>query len=157
MSAVCVLTPIVIASWPAITAAVGGVAAALGFSVASASAGGQKSRQQGNRVETALPDSEVLEETIQRGQCITIQRGDGVSVRFERDERGRCSLCVSGQGQSKAQLKAIGDEVAGRFVQQFAYHKLVTQLKEHGCELIDEQTNADQSIRLRVRVHDSLV
>jgi hypothetical protein len=150
MSAVCVLTPIVIGSWPMIATAVGGVAASLGFSVASA-AGTREANESRNRVETELANSEVLEDGVSRGQSITIEK-DGVTVRIGRDERGRCTVCVAGDGLSKTELRAIGDEVSGRLIQQFAYHKLVTELKERRFEIVEEQMTADASIRMRVRV-----
>jgi hypothetical protein len=155
MSAICVLTPVVIASWPAISAAVGGVAAAMGFTLASSAPSAHSRETGGNRVETALPHSEILDESMRRGQEMVIER-DGLTVRFARDERGQCSLCVSGEGKSKAELRAIGDDVAGRFVQQFAYHKLMTELKQSGCTVIDEEATVDEAIRLRVRVHHSM-
>ncbi len=150
MSAVCVLTPIVIGSWPMIATAVGGVAASLGFSVASGSATGEPTESR-NRVETELANSEVLEDGVSRGQAITIEK-DGATVRIGRDERGRCSVCVAGDGLSKTQLKAIGEEVSGRLIQQFAYHKLVAELKERRFEIVEEQMTADKSIKMRVRL-----
>jgi hypothetical protein len=150
MSAVCVLTPIVIGSWPMIATAVGGVAASLGFSIAGGVDNDQAMRSH-NKVESELPNSEVIEESLSRGQSITIEK-DGVTVRIGQDERGRCTVCVSSESLSKAQMKAVGDEVSGRLIQQFAYHKLVTELKQRQFEIVDEQMTADDSIKLRVRV-----
>jgi hypothetical protein len=150
MSAVCVLTPIVIGSWPMIATAVGGVAASLGFSIASG-VGNESGTQAHNKVESALPNSEVIEESMSRGQSVIIEK-DGVTVRIGQDERGRCTVCVSSDNLSKAEMKAVGDEVSGRLIQQFTYHKLVTELKQRRFEIVDEQMTADESIKLRVRV-----
>jgi len=153
MSAVCVLTPIVIGSWPMIATAVGGVAASLGFSVVSGSheAGQEHSH---NRVESELANSEVIDEGVAHGQSITIGR-DGVSVRIGRDERGRCTVCVSSDNLSKTEMKAIGDEVSGRLIQQFTYHKLVTELKQRRFEIVEERLTDDASIQMRVRLGGS--
>lgn len=150
MSSVCVLTPIVIGSWPAISAAVLGAAGAMGFTVAS---GEHKLRADERRrsVETQVPNSEVVAEELSRGQRLVIEK-DGITIEFGVDERGRCTVCASGEGRSTAELRRIGEEVAGRVVQQFAYHKLVTELKTRGYRIDQESVTADQSIQLRVRL-----
>jgi len=148
MSAVCVLTPIVVGSWPMIVSAVSSVAACMGFNVAA----GALSEETGEtRVETEVPNSEVLAEAMEKGQSIVLDRA-GVRVEVTRDERGACKLCVTGRGHSHAALRKIGEEVAGRVVQQFAYHKLVTELKQRGYEVVEEDLLADESIQVRVRL-----
>jgi hypothetical protein len=143
------LTPIVIGSWPMIATAVGGVAASLGFSIASGTL--HDAERASNRVETELANSEVIEEGVAQGQSITIEK-DGVLVAIGRDERGRCTVCVSSENLSKAEMKAVGDEVSGRLVQQFTYHKLVTELKQRRFEIVEEQLTEDASIQMRVRL-----
>ncbi len=149
MSTVCVLTPIVVGSWPMIAAAVASAASALGFTVAGT---GEEQRSSGTlRVETEVPDSQVVAENLSRGQRIRIER-EGIAVEFGVDERGRCTVCVTGEGHSRAELKRLGDEVAGRVIQQFAYHKLMTELKRRNFRLVEESLQQDQSIQLRVRL-----
>ena len=150
MSTVCVLTPIVVGSWPAISAAVLGAAGTMGFTIAGIETDlGQSTRRA--TVETEVPNSEVVAETLARGEKIGIER-DGVRIEFGVDERGKCTVCVSGEGRSKSELRRIGDEVAGRIVQQFAYHKLVSELKNRGYRIDQESVQRDQSIQLRVRL-----
>jgi hypothetical protein len=150
MSSVCVLTPIVVGSWPAIASAALGAAAAMGFTVSSAER--EVARPQGPRtVEMEVPNSEVVAEGVARGQKLRIHR-DGVVIEIGVDERGKCTVCASGEGVSKAELRRIGEEVAGRVVQQFAYHKLVTELKSRGYQIAEESVQQDQSIQLRVRL-----
>lgn len=149
MSTVCVLTPMVVASWPTISLAVSGVAAAMGFTVVSPMQAKERLGQR--RVETDVPNSEVVEESMAPGQKIRIQRGD-VVVEFGRDERGACTVCVTGEKHSKVELEAIGQEVAGRLVQQFAYHKLMTELADRNFSVVEEHVDRDESIRVRVRL-----
>lgn len=150
MSTVCVLTPIVVGSWPSIASAVLGAAAAMGFTVASAE--GEVARAPGRRsVEMEVPNSEVVAESLARGEKVRIER-NGVSVEVGVDERGKCTVCASGEGLSTVELRRIGEEVAGRVVQQFAYHKLVTELKSRGYQVAEERLQQDQSIQLRVRL-----
>ena len=149
MSAVCVLTPLVIASWPAISAAVAAAAASLGF--ASVAPRLHQERAGPRTVTTPVENSEVLQEGLAPGQKIVLQRGD-LRVEVGQDQRGRCSVCVTGSaGHSDAELRKVGAQVAGRIVQQYTYNKLLTELKSRDYQLVDEQVLADQSIRIRVR------
>jgi hypothetical protein len=152
MSAVCVLTPMLIGAWPAIASAIAGVAGSLGFTVAGRS---QIERQDfagaSNTVETELAGSEILQDAAGSSQSMRIEK-DGVAIEFRRDERGRCTLCVSGP-LTKAKLEQLGRDVAGRVTQQFAYHKLVTELKKRNCSVVEEAVQQDQSIRVRIRLN----
>jgi hypothetical protein len=150
MSTVCVLTPIVIGSWPAIASAVTGVAAAMGFTVLAPHDVQKKTTNTRKRVESTIADSEIVEEMMDRGQKMRIQRDD-VIVEFGRDERGACTVCVTGEKHTKAELEQIGQEVAGRVVQQFAYHKLMTELKSRHYRIVEESVERDESIQVRVR------
>ncbi len=152
MSAVCILTPIVISSWPAISAAVCGAAAALGFSIRSEQLHQERLPPQSRRrgVETAVPHSEILVDQLVPAQTLTIERDD-VRVEIGRDERGACRVCVTGP-QSDAELRRIGQQVAGRIVQQFAYHKLMAELKKRSACVLEERVLADDSVQVRIRL-----
>ncbi len=150
MSTVCILTPIVIGSWPVIASAVAGAANAMGFAVVGSETTTDESSAE-TTVETAVPNSEVVAEEMKPGQKIRIVR-EGITVEFGIDERGACTVCVSGKGQTKADLKRIGDEVAGRVVQQFAYHKLMTELKKRNYDIVEEGVQEDDSIQVRVKL-----
>lgn len=149
MGAIIVLTPLVVSAWPAVAAAVMGAAASMGFSVPSPTVAEAKPRKR--QVETEIENSEVVSDELQRGERITIQRGD-IAIEFGRDHRGRCTVCVTGEAHSEKELKAIGEEVAGRVVQQFAYHKLMTELKRRNYSIVEEKVLQDQSIQVRVRL-----
>jgi hypothetical protein len=155
MGAILVLTPLVIASWPAITAAVVGAAAAMGFSVAGGTAAtlaqDAAAKPQKRKVEAELPNSEVIAEAMSRGQTMQIQKGD-ITIEIGRDERGACTICASGDKHSEKELKQIAEEVGGRIVQQFAYHKLMTELKRRSYSIVEEHVMQDQSIQVRVRL-----
>src|SRR5262245_14927529 len=140
MSTVCTLTPIVIGSWPAIASAVVGVASAMGFTVLTPQNVPEKTPTR-KRVESEVPNSEIIDEALNRGQKMRIQKDD-VIIEFGRDERGICTVCVSGEKHSKAELERIGEEVTGRIVQQFAYHKLMTELKNRHYKIVDESVES---------------
>lgn len=150
MGAVLVLTPLVVASWPAISAAVIGAAGAMGYAVGGMAGERNATVSKPRTVETEIENSEIIAETLSRGLKIALDK-DGVHIEFGQDERGACTVCVTGEGRSDRQLREIGEEVAGRVVQQFAYHKLMTELKKRSYSVIDEQVMQDQSIQVRVR------
>lgn len=150
MSSVSVVTPIIIASWPAVASAVVSAAGAMGFTVLASHADVEPPAGV-ERVESEIPNSEVLAESLSRGEKVRIAR-DGVVVEIGVDDRGKCSVCASGKGKSKGELRRIGEEVSGRVVQQFAYHKLVTELKSRGYSIAEESVQKDQSIQMRVRL-----
>jgi hypothetical protein len=159
MSSVIVLTPIIIAGWPAITAAITAAVGAMGFSAASAVTAGVREglRASGDaaastmaRAEIDVADSEILAATQGTEQSIVVER-DGIRATFSRDARGALKVCMEGRGYSKAQLKQIGEELIERVTQQYAYHRIVTELKERNMTIVDEEVDADRTVRIRVR------
>ncbi len=153
MSAVCVLTPLVIAAWPAFSAAVAAAAGSLGYQVvAGLNEEAQRiaSINNATSVQLEIAHSEVVTSQLARDQKITVMR-NGVTVTFSRDVRGRASLCVTGEGHSKEELKAIGEELSQTVVQQYVYQKLMGEMRSRGFIIVDEQTSEDRSIRLKVR------
>jgi hypothetical protein len=75
----------------------------------------------------------------------------GVTVTFSRDARGKASLCVTGEGHSKQELKALGEELSQTVVQQYVYQKLMGEMSNRGFIVVDQETSEDRSIRLKVR------
>ena len=148
MSAVCILTPIVVASWPVLASAIVGAATSMGFTLRAEAFHQEKPRQR--KVETEVPNSEVLADEM-AGEKVVVQRDD-VTVEVGRDERGACTVCVTGDKHSDRELRKIGEDVAGRIVQQYAYHKLMTELKKRNYTVVDEQVLADESVHLRIRL-----
>ncbi|MFM8879049.1 MAG: hypothetical protein ACKOKG_07945 [Verrucomicrobiota bacterium] len=153
MSAVAIIAPLVVSSWPAISAAVASAAVSLGFSVAREVAQeclSQDLRPGSNTVTLDVPNCSAVTGTLGRDQRIRLSR-DGVQVEFSRDARGRDSVCVTGEGLSEEQLRAIGDEVAGRTVQHYVLAKLKSEMAGKGMDLVEETVDENRSIRLRVR------
>jgi len=152
MGAVSILAPVVIAAWPAFSAAVVAAAASLGYQVASeaknqAAAAAQKLAQP---VRLEIERSEVVTDQLGRDQHMTVTRS-GITVTFSRDARGRASLHVAGSGQSQKELRALGEELSQRVVQQYVYQKLMDEMRKRGFNVVEEEQNEDQSIRLKVR------
>jgi hypothetical protein len=151
MSTVIVVAPLIIAGWPVITSAVAAAVGAMGFSIVSARAEPRISEEEEKTREVIdVEDSEILAESA--AQEIVVER-DGVRAVFSRDARGALKLCMEGHGHSKGDLRRIGEELLGRVTQQYAYHRIVSELKEHGMCVVDEQVSADRTVKIRVRVN----
>jgi hypothetical protein len=152
MSTVLVVTPLVIAGWPVLTAAITAAVGTLGFAVSQQDAGPRR-RQIGDatsRAEIEVDDSEILAGTGGSGEELVVER-DGIRAVFGRDARGALKLCLEGRGLSHDELRRLGEELIGRVAQQYAYHRVVTELKERQMNIVDERVGEDQSIKIRVR------
>ena len=153
MSAVCILAPVVIAAWPAFSAAVVAAATSLGYQVAHESANSRRAAaaaQNSNKVELEIERSEVVTSQLGRDQRIAVAR-NGVTVTFSRDARGKASLCVTGEGHDEQELRALGEELSQCVVQQYVYRKLMDEMRARGFNVVEEEVNEDRSIRLKVR------
>ncbi len=152
MGAVLVLTPVIIASWPAITAAVAGAASAMGLLISKSVKESVKESQQVTEksVELELSDSEVLAESMATGQEVVLTKGS-IELRVKRDERGHCNVCAKGTGHSKAELKQVAEEFTQKLTQCFVYDKVMRELKNKDFQVVNEEVVEDGSIRIHVR------
>jgi hypothetical protein len=151
MSAVIVVTPVIIASWPAIAAAISAAIGTAGFALSQQEAQlDNEERSTRNRAEIDVEDSEILAESAGLQQEIVVER-DGVTARFSRDARGALRVCMEGEGYSKAQLKQIGDDLIGRVTQQYVYHRVVSEMKDRNMTVVHEEVDEDRTVRIRVR------
>ena len=144
----------VIAAWPAFSAAVVAAATSLGYQVASEASAGWKTvvvaPKHSGKVELEIENSEVVTNQLGREQRIAVTR-EGVTVTFSRDARGKASLCVTGDGHTKEELRAAGEELSQAVVQQYVYQKLMDEMRSRGFNVVEEETSADRSIRLKLR------
>jgi hypothetical protein len=150
MSTVLLLTPVVIASWPAIVGAVTGAAAAMGLAVSRRSAGAGVKVEAATQVEVELEDSAALNENTPQDEAIVLER-DGIQLTVSRNARGRYRVCAAGKGHSKAELRAVAEEFSRRMTQCFIYNRMVTELRDKGFRVVSEEQLEDQSVRIHVR------
>ncbi|MHC4640058.1 MAG: DUF1257 domain-containing protein [Planctomycetota bacterium] len=152
MSAILILTPVVIGGWPVIAAAVAGAASAMGLIVSESVKETMKESQvdKERNVEIELSDSEVLAESMATDKEIVLTKGT-IELRVKRDERGRCSVCAKGIGHSDVELKQIAEEFTQRLTQCFVYDKVVRELKKKEFQVVNEEVLEDESIRIHVR------
>jgi hypothetical protein len=155
MGAIIILTPVVIASWPAIAAAVAGAASAVGLMMGGAVKESVKeaAHQEENadqKVEIELADSEVLAKNIAAEKEIVLTKGD-IELRVSRDERGRCKVSAKGKGHSRAELKQMTEQFVQKMTQCFIYNRVASELKTKGFQMVNEEVMKDDTIRIHVR------
>lgn len=154
MSCVCILTPVVIAAWPAFSAAVAAAATSLGYRVVGDQL--DKHRQRKGeadpplQIQIEVPNSSIVTDQLSRDQQITVTR-DGIAITFSRDARGKAELCVNGQGYQKDQLRQWGEELSRRVVQTYVHQRLKEELKNRHFLVVEEEVDSTNAIRLKVR------
>ncbi|HVR82899.1 MAG TPA: DUF1257 domain-containing protein [Planctomycetota bacterium] len=147
MSAVVVLAPIVVSSWPVLAAAVVSAAASAGFRVVKREE--PKIRGAKNSVELTMDNADVVADSLSPDQQIVVERG-GIRVRFSRDARGHFRTCAEGDA-SKEDLRKVGEDLSGRVIQQYVYQRLSQELGQNGFSTVSEEKAPDGAIRLHVR------
>ena len=158
MSCVCILTPVVIAAWPAFSAAVAAAATALGYTLAEEGIRQHQSSRLGEAgertVNLEIGQSEIVTNQLGRDQQIRVTRG-GVTVTFSRDARGKASICVTGPGHSDEELRAMGEELSQRVVQKYVHRRLLDEVRARGFNVVEEEVDENNAIRLKVRHWDN--
>ena len=157
MSCVCILTPVVIAAWPAFSAAVVAAASSLGYTIVQEgiqqSQTSRVSETGERRVNLEIEQSEIVTNQLGRDQRIQVTRG-GVTVTFSRDARGKASICVTGPGHSDEELRAIGEELSQRVVQKYVHRRLMDEIHARQFVIVEEEVDENNAIRLKVRHWD---
>jgi hypothetical protein len=152
MSAVCILAPVVVAAWPAFSAAVVAAASSLGYEIVSVASQPGRGQEQDKPAEVQLEieQSQLVTDQLARDQRISVSR-DGVTIVFSRDARGKAALCVTGAGHTHDQLRALGEELSQRVVQQYVYQRLMDEIRTRQFMVVEEEVDANHAIRLKVR------
>lgn len=151
MSAIIVL-PIVIpvagVVWPIVATAAAAAAVSMGF----AAVGQRVEAQTGTTVDLNLSTAEQVAQDVALGEELVFTKDD-VQVRIGRDNRGKMYVKVHGDSQTKAELAALGEEFCQRIAQQYAYHRLITELKQRNFNVVDQTVETDGTVRVKVRVY----
>ncbi len=155
MGATLILVPVVVAAWPAFSAAVIAAATSLGYHVAAEATSQRKIpvTKSPASVQLELPRSEVVTGQLGRDQRITVNR-EGITLVFCRDARGKAAISVSGKGHAEETLRALGEELGQAVVQQYVYQRLKDEMRTRGFVVVEEETNAERAIHLKVRHWD---
>ena len=151
MSTIIVLTPVIIAGWPAITAAVTAAVGTMGFAALRHGELEYEAREStSTKEEIEVEDSEIMEAATGTDEEIVVER-EGIRAVFSRDARGALRVCMEGKGHSKAELRRVGQELIDRVTQQYVYHRVVSELKDRDMAIVDEEVAEDRTVKIRVR------
>ena len=148
MSCILLITTSVVAGWPTLFAAAGVAAASMGFSTLKNVEEVQAAREQ--EVELVMQNSEIITEEMKHDEELNLRKGD-INVRIYKDPRGRCAIHISGEGKTKEQLQQEGTELLNRIKQQYAYQKVVQELKNKGFSITDEKLSEAGKIKIQFR------
>ena len=156
MSCVCILTPVVIAAWPAFSAAVVAAATSLGYVVVDESIKQSQTtvaQNENRQVNLDIAQSELVTSQLRRDQQLRVTRG-GVTVAFSRDARGKAAICVTGPGYTDDELRGLGKELSQRVVQKYVHQRLLDEIRARQFVVVEEEIDENQAIRLKVRHWD---
>ena len=106
--------------------------------------------ESGNRVDLCVNSADEVTAGLSAGQSLSFS-GQGVRAAFYLDSEGHTAVRVEGKAP-EAELRALGETLAKKLVQQYAYHRLVTEMKARNMNVVEEMVEADGTVRLRVRV-----
>jgi len=157
MSCVCILTPVVIAAWPAFSAAVVAAATSLGYVVVDESIKQSQTtvaQNENRQVNLEIAQSELVTSQLGRDQQLRVTRG-GVTVAFSRDARGKAAICVTGPGYTDDELRGLGEELSQRVVQKYVHQRLLDEIRARQFVVVEEEIDENQAIRLKVRHWDA--
>jgi len=154
------MIPVVVTSWPTILPVLRAAAGALGFgrvkkmSSTTEERGGlgmsSTAEESAQTASVTVKNGEFVTEGMAEGTSLVVTRGD-VRLTFRLDRKGKCQVEAFGAGMSKVELQRLAEKAAGKVVQMYAYHKLVTEAKNQGFVLVEETTDLQGAIRLRLR------
>lgn len=150
MSCMFVVVPAVAVGWPLLCGAIAAASASLGYKALTTDANLNTDKVDLEQsVDITLDNSSIVAESMKRESRFVITRDDIVAT-FERAANGRCVVHVTGKNRSDHELNAIGKELVGRVTQQYAYNKVMTELKSQGFTVNEEEVSNDKTIRIHV-------
>ena len=155
-----VLTPTVGWSFPLLWPILMSTAAALGYKVYTSNTddaplrGKLTAKLKHQRIVNLCLDeliTGVVAEEVGRDQILRFGRDDIILV-FKRDPRGKFSIQVMGpDSNAPERLRAIGVEFAYELIQQFAYHRVVSEMEKRGINVVEERVDEQGNIVLQMR------
>ena len=152
MSSILVVTPLVVASWPLMSAAITAAVGTMGFAAAQNQAARDRGR---SPIPRLAPRSSWKTARSSPAAPAAASRWSSSATASARSSAATLeapsSFASRERGQSKAELKRIGETLVGRVTQQYAYHRLVSELKERRMTILEERVGKDQAIHIRVR------
>ncbi|OGL47333.1 MAG: hypothetical protein A2161_02955 [Candidatus Schekmanbacteria bacterium RBG_13_48_7] len=146
MSVIFLVTPVLAASWPVFCSAAGAAAASLGFKLLK----NVNVTEQLKTIELEVENSNVLTDQVKADNELMFGKDD-LKIRIYKDARGQCSIHVMGSGRSDEELRAEGTKLINKIKQQYAYQKVVQELKNRGFSITNEEISEQGRIKIQLR------
>jgi hypothetical protein len=138
--------------WPVMVAAAAAAATTLGY---AAVRGGVKAKV-ASEIDLAVGSGQgvdALQADVVAGETRVFSKDD-VQLVFCRHTDGTASLKArSTAGRSEAELRTAAEAFLGRLTQQYAYHRLMTKLRQEHFSVVDETTDDQGRVHLQVSVY----
>ena len=145
---VLMVIPGVAAAWPSVAAAAAAAASAMGF----AAVGTREKEVAQTEVEMTVQNSEMITDGVAAGQELVFRKDD-VEVVFCRSIRGKPGVKVRGESKTKKELRAIGHELCQRLTQAYAYHRLMTKLRQQNFSVVSEEVDQAGTVNIQVSIY----
>lgn len=136
MSVVCVITPVIIASWPLFSSIAAAAGAKLGLKLIE-NDNIEKNKLIEKDLELVEEESQILKEML-KGEEEMVLKKDDILITLKKDERDKIKICINGN-RKKEELKKIAKEFSNKIKQQFAYFKVKEEMKKKGYSLVQEE------------------
>lgn len=155
---VVVAIPAAISAWPAVVAAATAAASALGF-VTVQLAHETRVLAQSEVRETAITEVNL---SVSQGQDVTENlaagqeihfHSEGADLIFHRHARGRVEVKVRSMGKTRQQLEDIGQTFCRKLAQNYAYHRVMTKLRQQHFHIVDESVQDSGAVHVQARIY----
>jgi hypothetical protein len=155
---VVVAIPAAVSVWPAVVAAATAAASALGYTTLHAAV--EEHARVRDKVhasattEVHLPVSQgqAVTENLFAGQVIRFH-SEGVDLHFGRNARGQVEVKVRGTGKTREELEQIGERFCRKLAQNYAYHRVMTKLRQQHFHIQDEHVEQDGAVHIQARIY----
>lgn len=155
-----IITPIIGWSWPALVPIITAAAGYLGFVKLTGDKEsdwlrGKLTKEMETLQTVQLPVDEVLtdvvSEEIGREERLNFRKDD-IILSFRKDVRGKFIIEVIGPKTKTAkELRELGENFALQLIQLFAHHRITREMDRRGVQVIEETTNENGDIVLKLR------
>lgn len=151
MSAFFIVTPILTnVAWPVLSSVIVSVMANIGYSAVKGKSRAATEVKAREEVELDLKNASAIGETLGEEEELVMTKGN-ITITFRKDINGKCKIKVCAEGKSKEELKKIGTEVSNQIIQTYIRQKVLTELKQKGFSIVQEEKDENGTIKLRVR------
>ncbi len=154
-----VAIPAAMSAWPTVVAAATAAASALGFFSAQTVVQAQtdtntevQTEQDITEVNLSMSHGEAVTQDLASGREIHFH-SEGVDIIFCRNLRGRAGVRVRGSGKTREELEALGQAFCGKLAQNYAYHRVVTKLRQQHFHIDGENVADNGTVHVQARIY----